>query len=117
MSAGALDDAARFRFGAERRFGQEHRRSNRSPELRVSNLPAGVKELRVRLDDLDVPSWDHGDGAVASDGTGVVPAGALTQGYYGPCPPSGSHRYQFTVQAVDGAGVVVGQGKGMRVFP
>ena len=51
------------------------------------------------------------------DGSGVIPAGALKNGYNGPCPPSGSHRYEFTVQAVDAAGVVVGSGKKALSFP
>ena len=50
-------------------------------------------------------------------GSDVIPAGALQDGYNGPCPPSGSHRYQFTVKAIDAAGVIVGTGQQTRRFP
>ena len=60
---------------------------------------------------------NHGGGTVAYDGSGVIPAGALKSGYNGPCPPSGSHRYEFTVKAVYAAGVIVGQGKQTQSFP
>jgi phosphatidylethanolamine-binding protein (PEBP) family uncharacterized protein len=91
--------------------------SRRSPEIRVSNIPAATKTLYVKLKDRDVPNWNHGGGTVAYDGSGVIPAGALKNSYNGPCPPSGSHRYEFTVQAIDAAGVVVGIGKKARAFP
>jgi hypothetical protein len=64
-----------------------------------------------------VPTWNHGGGTVTYDGSDIIPAGALKNGYNGPCPPSGSHRYEFTVQAIDAAGVVVGIGKEAHPFP
>ncbi len=91
--------------------------SRRSPEIRVANIPAATKTLYVKLKDRDVPNWNHGGGTMAYDGSGLIPAGALKNGYNGPCPPSGSHRYEFTVQAIDAAGVVVGIGKETHPFP
>ena len=91
--------------------------ASRSPEIRVANIPATTKTLYVKLRDRDVPNWNHGGGTVPYDGSGVIPAGALQNGYNGPCPPSGSHRYEFRVHAIDAAGVVVGIGKQTRNFP
>ena len=91
--------------------------SGRSPEIRVTNIPAATKTLSVKLKDRDVPNWNHGGGNVPYDGSGVIPAGALKNGYNGPCPPSGSHRYEFTVQAFDAAGTVVGTGRQTHPFP
>jgi phosphatidylethanolamine-binding protein (PEBP) family uncharacterized protein len=91
--------------------------ASRSPEIRVANVPAATKTLYVKLRDRDVPNWNHGGGTVAYDGSGVIPAGALQSGYNGPCPPSGSHRYEFTVQAIDATGTVIGVGKQTRNFP
>jgi phosphatidylethanolamine-binding protein (PEBP) family uncharacterized protein len=88
-----------------------------SPELQVVGIPDGAVTLAVTLKDLDVPRWNHGGGRVPHDGSGIVPAGALTNGYNGPCPPSGSHRYQFTVRALNREGVVVGMGKSMATYP
>ena len=91
--------------------------SRRSPEIRVVNVPASTVELKVRLKDLDVPNWNHGGGRAAHDGSGIIPAGALKSGYNGPCPPSGRHRYEFSVKALAADGSIVGFGKAMRLFP
>jgi phosphatidylethanolamine-binding protein (PEBP) family uncharacterized protein len=91
--------------------------SGQSPAIQVHNIPAATKTLYVKLKDLDVPNWNHGGGTVAYDGSGLIPVGALQNGYNGPCPPSGSHRYQFTVKAIDAAGVIIGTGQQTRNFP
>jgi Raf kinase inhibitor-like YbhB/YbcL family protein len=86
-----------------------------SPPLTVSGVPAGAATLALVVDDPDAPSgtWDHW---VAYDipVTDAIPEGVATlgtpgrnswgrSGYGGPCPPSGSHRYFFTVYALDTA--------------
>jgi phosphatidylethanolamine-binding protein (PEBP) family uncharacterized protein len=91
--------------------------SNISPEILVSNLPAEIQIVKVVLTDIDVPTWNHGGGEIDNFGNGKIPAGSLKSGYNGPCPPSGSHRYQFTVKAVDADGVIIGIGKAERKFP
>lgn len=91
--------------------------SHESPEVRVSDIPDGTTELRVRLTDVDMPAWNHGGGNVAHDGSGIIPAGALKIGYNGPCPPSGRHKYEFSVMAVDAEGGIVGFGKARQSFP
>ena len=91
--------------------------SNQSPEIRVANIPPTTQTLLVKLKDRDVPAWNHGGGTVTFAGSNVIPAGALQSGYNGPCPPSGTHRYEFTVEAIDAAGTIVGMGKKMRPFP
>ena len=91
--------------------------SRRSPAIQVSNIPPATKTLLVKLKDRDVPHWNHGGGTVVYDGANVIPAGALQNGYNGPCPPSGTHRYEFTVHAIDATGTIVGSGKQMHPFP
>ena len=87
-----------------------------SPAFIVRGIPAGTASLSFRMTDLDVPSYDHGGGTVANDGSGKVARGAFT--YVGPCPPSGSHRYQFAVTALNASGdTILGRGTAMRVFP
>ncbi|MDX2453318.1 MAG: hypothetical protein QNK21_11775, partial [Desulfosarcina sp.] len=88
-----------------------------SPELRVSAVPDATTDLRVRLKDISLPEWNHGGGQVKHDGSGVIPAGALKLGYNGPCQPSGRHKYEFSVMAVDADGVIVGFGKARQSFP
>ena len=91
--------------------------SSNSPEFRVNGIPPGTKSFKIKLEDLDVPSWDHGGGTVTNDDSGIIPPKSLKSGYNGPCPPSGSHRYQFTVNAVNEEGVIIGIGKAMKKFP
>lgn len=84
-----------------------------SPALTITDVPAGTVTLVVVMDDPDAPSgtWDHW---VAYDIPAITEiaedVGALgtsgrnswgSTGYGGPCPPSGTHRYIFTVYAVD----------------
>ncbi|HEV8610659.1 MAG TPA: YbhB/YbcL family Raf kinase inhibitor-like protein [Thermoanaerobaculia bacterium] len=91
-----------------------------SPPLSWSGVPAGTKSLALICDDPDAPAgvWVHW---VAYDlpasSTGFpeavppreeIPSGGRQGrndfrkiGYGGPCPPSGTHRYVFTVSAFD----------------
>ena len=96
---------------------EEHRCSSKSPEIHVNGVPEGTKLFKVKLVDLDVPFWSHGGGTYNNDSTGVIAEGALTNGYNGPCPPGGSHRYEFTVEAIDEDGNIIGAGKKMKMFP
>jgi phosphatidylethanolamine-binding protein (PEBP) family uncharacterized protein len=91
--------------------------SRTSPNIYLSNVPAGTKLFQVRLKDFDAPGWNHGGGKVANNGSGVIKAGALKSGYNGPCPPNGVHSYEFTVKAIDKDGVIIGIGKAVRKFP
>ncbi len=88
-----------------------------SPEIRVSPVPEGTADLRVKLKDISLPAWNHGGGKVRHDGSGVIPAGALKLGYNGPCPTSGRHEYEFSVMAVDADGAIIGFGKARQPFP
>ncbi len=88
-----------------------------SPELEWSDVPDGAKSLALVVDDPDAPDgtfthWVVLD--IAPDATSSpegapprsgVPAANSAGGdaYAGPCPPSGSHRYRFTVYALDAA--------------
>jgi Raf kinase inhibitor-like YbhB/YbcL family protein len=84
-----------------------------SPPLAISGVPDGTETLALIVDDPDAPSgtWDHW---IAYDipVSETIPEGVATlgspgrnswgrSGYGGPCPPSGTHRYFFTVYALD----------------
>jgi len=71
--------------------------------------------LRFNLVDLDFTSFAHGGGTVAYDGGAEVARGAFT--YRGPCPPVGQHHYEWTVEALDDGGKVLGTTKIMKEFP
>jgi Raf kinase inhibitor-like YbhB/YbcL family protein len=85
-----------------------------SPPLRWTGVPAGVAQLALVVDDPDAPSGTYVHWVLFGlppDATGLeegqVPRGAM-QGrnsagdaaYAGPCPPSGTHHYRFTVYAL-----------------
>lgn len=89
--------------------------ANVSPPLAWSGVPEGAKSLALIADDPDAPKtvWVHWvlynvPAEVGGVEEGRVPAGAVEgandfgeRGYGGPCPPSGSHRYDFTLFALD----------------
>lgn len=86
-----------------------------SPPLSISGIPAGAQTLALIVDDPDAPSgtWDHWISydipitrAIAEGVSGLGTPGRNSwgrAGYGGPCPPVGTHRYFFTVYALDAA--------------
>ena len=86
------------------------------PAFQIGGIPSTTKTLTFSMMDLNVPTFQHGGGRLTYSGSSSVPAGAFS--YRGPCPPAGStHRYEFTVNALDVDGRVVARGKAMRPFP
>jgi hypothetical protein len=87
--------------------------SDASPPLQLNDIPEGAASLVLVMDDPDAPGgvWDHWvaydvvpqemiDEAVETLGTPGTNSWGRT-GYGGPCPPSGTHRYYFTVYSLD----------------
>ena len=88
--------------------------AGRSPELAWRGVPGEATSLALVVSDPDAPGgtfvhWvlydlPPGDGRLLA---GQRPAGAREadnsggkKGWYPPCPPSGTHRYVFTVYAL-----------------
>jgi Raf kinase inhibitor-like YbhB/YbcL family protein len=80
-----------------------------SPPLAWSGVPAGTQRLALVVDDPDAGGFVHWvlvgiDPATTGIAEGQVPPGAVViSPYKGPCPPSGTHHYQFTLYAVPGS--------------
>ena len=91
-----------------------------SPRLSWTRIPAGAKSLALVCEDPDAPSglWVHWvvfDLPPSATGlpegvppTPEIPGGGRQgkndfrkTGYGGPCPPRGTHRYVFTLYALD----------------
>lgn len=96
------------------------RGSDLSPALQWTEPPAGTQSFALIMDDPDAPvgTWVHWvifnipasarglpEGLATdpqlADGSlqGITNAGS--NGYHGPCPPSGVHRYFFKLYALD----------------
>lgn len=91
-----------------------------SPPLEISGVPARTKTLALIMHDPDAPrigGWTHwvkynipvSSPEVVSFKEGEEPEGTSGKGtggkstYQGPCPPSETHRYFFSVYALDTA--------------
>lgn len=87
---------------------------NVSPPLAFADVPAGAKSLVLIMDDPDSPTgtWDHWVVFNIPSDTTEIPEGSEppgvqgmttfgAQGYGGPCPGSGEHRYFFKLYALD----------------
>ena len=83
-----------------------------NPELTVDNIPENTKTLAIIAEDPDAPKgtfdhwlvWNVPPESIIEENR--IPGisgtnGAGKTGYYGPCPPSGTHRYYFHVFALD----------------
>lgn len=112
-------------FQAEGTIPQEYscKGDDRSMALEWSEPPQGTQSLALVMDDPDAPmgTWVHwvvynlppetrglAEGAARANGPSDLPEGALTglnsskrSDYLGPCPPSGTHRYNFRLYALD----------------
>lgn len=86
-------------------FAAANKCQGRSPELRLRHVPYGTRIYAVTLTDLEVPAFRHWQQKLPAKGNRI--AEGVGSGYFGPCPPSGEHRYQIVVQALDGSGKVL----------
>lgn len=85
-----------------------------NPAFVLRGVPAGTDTVEFRLKDLDVPSYNHGGAKLGITRDIAVPFGTFT--YKSPCPPSGSHRYEWTATARNGR-QVLGTAKAVRNYP
>jgi Raf kinase inhibitor-like YbhB/YbcL family protein len=86
--------------------------ANMSIPLAWSGVPAGTAELALVMDDPDARGYVHWvvvaipPSATGLGGDAALPGGARDGrrsggvGYTGPCPPSGTHHYVFTLYAL-----------------
>jgi Raf kinase inhibitor-like YbhB/YbcL family protein len=88
-----------------------------SPPLAWTGMPTAAQAVAVVVDDPDAPrgTFTHWvlldlDPATTHIAEGATPPGAKQAknsagkaAYFGPCPPSGTHHYRFTVYALSEA--------------
>ncbi len=87
---------------------------NTSPQLDISNVPSEAKSLALLLDDPDATNGEFNHWTIWNipPDTKTIKAnvgpsfavqgqnGASQQGFTGPCPPTGVHRYFFKLYAL-----------------
>jgi Raf kinase inhibitor-like YbhB/YbcL family protein len=86
------------------------------PPLEISDVPRGAQSLTLMVHDHDAPSgdfvhwllWNIDPKTVEKIDEGTTPIGAVDgmtdfgrAGWGGPCPPSGKHKYEFHLYALD----------------
>jgi phosphatidylethanolamine-binding protein (PEBP) family uncharacterized protein len=103
----SLDTSKLPRMDLDFAFDQKHKCKGVSPELRLSDVPASVASYEIKLTDLDFPIYPHWSQTLPST-AGPVIAEAVGTGYFGPCPPFGTHRYRISVVARDAGKQAVG---------
>lgn len=87
-----------------------------SPEFTLKDVPEGTQFIRFKMVDKDYTAANHGGGVVAWAGGTKVPAGAFK--YVSPCPPNGSHTYEWTATAQSKKnGGKLGVAKAQRQWP
>lgn len=85
-------------------FLERHICSRVSPEITVAYAPKGTKFYDVRLVEYGETERFMGGGSWSEDGTGLIPEGALTRHYQGPCPKKNQRtEYAFVVAAMEAA--------------
>ena len=80
-----------------------HRCSRISPELLIAAIPDGTEYFDVRLMEYasDGREVFLGGGTWDNDASGVIPEGALSRHYRGPCAPAGQKGdFAFVVSAM-----------------
>lgn len=87
-------------------FKEVHLCSRISPEITVAYAPHGTKFYKVRLIEQNENGQERflGGGLWPEDGTGLIPEGALSQHYTGPCPKANQRvEYAYVVSAQETA--------------
>lgn len=97
----------------DKRFGYDQ--DNTLPQLSWSGVPKGTKSFAILCIDPDAPVGDFvhwmiynippevrsiPEGGPIPDGAKEAINDYRQPGYDGPCPPSGTHRYYFTIYAL-----------------
>lgn len=86
-----------------------------NPEFKLQSVPQGAARIDFRMVDLNVPDYNHGGGRVDYTGETTIAPGAFR--YKSPCPPSGSHRYQWTATVEDSSGGTLATATATKICP
>lgn len=85
-----------------------------SPIFTFANVPAGTKKIKMYMEDVSI-GYDHAGGTINYTGENVVQRGAFD--YLVPCPPDGTHTYEWTARAKNAGGDEIGKAKSAQDYP
>jgi phosphatidylethanolamine-binding protein (PEBP) family uncharacterized protein len=103
-------------FSASFRWCSKMPQSTTSPAFTLSGVPKGAVSLALSMTDHQ-SSYNHGGGSVPYK-SGSILCGAIASGWVGPFPPNGEvHEYEFTINALDATGKILGTAHAIRKFP
>jgi hypothetical protein len=85
-----------------------------NPIFTLSNVPTGAKTIDFELIDLDV-DYDHEGGTATLSGSNIIQPGAFE--YKSPCPPDGSHVYEWTATVKNANGDKIGKATSEKEYP
>ncbi len=88
----------------------------------MAAVPKGTTKLDIRMVDLNVPSFPHGGAEIAYTGQSTLECGDVARAslgvYRGPSPPPGEiHVYEWTINALDASGKILGRSKTQLRYP
>ncbi|HEY8595250.1 MAG TPA: hypothetical protein VIL84_08395 [Devosiaceae bacterium] len=86
-----------------------------NPLFELHDVPQGAVSIVFKLTDLDVPGYAHGGGRVRLAGQDLIAPGAFT--YKSPCPPSGSHTYEWRATVLDKDGKPIAEARASTRYP
>lgn len=86
-----------------------------NPNFRLSSVPEGTTKIKFKMVDRNVPSYRHGGGSVKYTGQTTIAPGAFK--YKSPCPPGGSHTYEWTATAIGKGNKKLGEAKAAKRYP
>lgn len=118
MSAGtasAADFGLSFEWGNLKKCNNGYPNSVPNPKFTLRNVPKGTTSIQFRIVDLDNRGYNHGGGTAKYSGGSSIAPGAFN--YMSPCPPGGSHTYEWTATAKDASGKKVGTASARRKYP
>ena len=87
-----------------------------NPIFTLTDVPGDTKELRFKMKDKDVPNYNHGGGKIKNySGETTIQPGAFK--YKSPCPPDGTHTYEWTITAIGDKKKKLGKAVATRKYP
>jgi Raf kinase inhibitor-like YbhB/YbcL family protein len=114
LTSPAFKDGAEMANRYTYKLGSQCSGENFSPALEWTGVPASTQSLAITVVDPDGGNWTHWllfnlspeitslSEAVNGPAIGIKGRNDFgTLGYGGPCPPSGTHHYIFTLYALD----------------